>query len=156
MGCVKCCSVVQRPATVRGSPNSFFPFFISTRRLVAGVHMVKTYSLLFFLSCLLVIALGSQSLAQGRKPGDPSGPKPGQNNPSSTEQDDADAAAGATGCAGCGACGVFGVVVMVVVPIVTALVTLILNIVLMIWVNKDAKARGMENGVIWMCLIFFT
>jgi len=31
-----------------------------------------------------------------------------------------------------------------------------LNIALLVWVNKDAKARGMETPVIWMLLVLFT
>jgi hypothetical protein len=54
-----------------------------------------------------------------------------------------DAAAGA-GCAGCG--------LMVAIPI--ALIAL--NIALLVWVARDAKARGMDSAVLWMLLVMFT
>jgi disulfide bond formation protein DsbB len=31
-----------------------------------------------------------------------------------------------------------------------------LNIALLVWVARDAKARGMDSSVIWMLLVFFT
>ncbi len=41
---------------------------------------------------------------------------------------------------------------LIVVPIIFVVV----NIALLVWVNKDAKARGMETPVIWMLLVLFT
>ena len=32
---------------------------------------------------------------------------------------------------------------------------LVLNIVLLVWVARDAKARGMDNSVLWMLVVFF-
>jgi Mn2+/Fe2+ NRAMP family transporter len=32
----------------------------------------------------------------------------------------------------------------------------VLNIILLIWVAKDAKARGMDNSVVWMILVMLT
>jgi uncharacterized membrane protein YhaH (DUF805 family) len=32
----------------------------------------------------------------------------------------------------------------------------VLNIALLVWVARDAKARGMDSAVIWMLLVFFT
>ena len=54
---------------------------------------------------------------------------------------------GAAGCAACGSCcgGLF------LVPIVF----LVISIVLLIWVARDAKARGMDSAVLWMLLVFF-
>ncbi len=54
----------------------------------------------------------------------------------------------ATGCASCGACGG----VMIVVP----LAFLVLNIALLIWVARDAKARSMDSAVLWMILVMLT
>jgi len=54
-------------------------------------------------------------------------------------------------CAGCGICG-GSVVVMVLIPIVI----LALNIALLVWVARDAKARGMDSAVLWMALVLFT
>lgn len=31
-----------------------------------------------------------------------------------------------------------------------------LNIALLVWVARDAKARGMDNAVLWMALVMFT
>jgi hypothetical protein len=53
----------------------------------------------------------------------------------------------ASGVAGCGCCGAF-----IAIPIAI----LVLNIALLIWVARDAKARGMDSSVLWMLLVFFT
>ena len=42
----------------------------------------------------------------------------------------------------CGCLGFFGLIA--------------LNIVLLIWVARDAKNRGMDNAVVWMILVMFT
>jgi uncharacterized membrane protein YhaH (DUF805 family) len=52
----------------------------------------------------------------------------------------------ARGCAACGCCGTF-----IFVPIVL----LVISIALLIWVARDAKARGMDDAVLWMLLVFF-
>ncbi len=52
----------------------------------------------------------------------------------------------ARGCAGCGCCGTF-----FFIPIVF----LALSIALLVWVARDAKARGMDNAVLWMLVVFF-
>jgi small-conductance mechanosensitive channel len=54
----------------------------------------------------------------------------------------------AAGCATCSACGG----VMIVVPIAIV----VLNIALLVWVARDAKARSMDSAVIWMILVMFT
>lgn len=36
------------------------------------------------------------------------------------------------------------------------IVFIALNIALLVWVARDAKARGMDNAVLWMLLVFFT
>jgi hypothetical protein len=53
----------------------------------------------------------------------------------------------ANAAAGCGCCGTF-----LAIPIIL----LVLNIALLVWVARDAKARGMDNSVGWMFLVFFT
>ena len=53
-------------------------------------------------------------------------------------------AAGALGCLACSGGLLF-------IPIGF----LVLHIVLLIWVAKDAKARGMDNAVLWMIVVFF-
>jgi hypothetical protein len=60
-------------------------------------------------------------------------------------QDDA-ASAGAS-LAGCGCCSTF-----IAIPIVI----IALNIAILVWVARDAKARGMDSAVLWMLLVFFT
>jgi hypothetical protein len=54
-------------------------------------------------------------------------------------------------CASCGLCG-GSLFVMVLVPIAI----FALNIALLVWVARDAKARGMDSAVIWMVLVMFT
>jgi len=49
--------------------------------------------------------------------------------------------------AGCGCCGTF-----IAIPIVI----FALNIALLVWVARDAKARGMDSSVLWMLLVLFT
>ena len=53
----------------------------------------------------------------------------------------------AAGTAGCFACGGF------VFFLIAALVAL--NVAILIWVARDAKARGMDNAVLWMLVVFF-
>jgi hypothetical protein len=36
------------------------------------------------------------------------------------------------------------------------IVVLVLNIALLVWVARDAKARGMDSAVLWMLLVMFT
>lgn len=61
-------------------------------------------------------------------------------------QDDAasDAAETAAGLAAMGGCTLF------------ILAIIVINILILIWVYKDAKARGMENPVIWLVVVLFT
>jgi uncharacterized membrane protein YhaH (DUF805 family) len=59
-----------------------------------------------------------------------------------------DDAAAATGCAACG--GFVGFIILVIVA------TIVLNIALLVWVARDAKARGMDSSVLWMFLVMFT
>jgi hypothetical protein len=51
--------------------------------------------------------------------------------------------------AGCAACGGCGFIVVVIVGLIA------LNIFLLVWVARDAKARGMDNAVLWMLLVLF-
>jgi uncharacterized membrane protein YhaH (DUF805 family) len=55
-----------------------------------------------------------------------------------------DEAAGALACAGCGGFFLFLIVA-----------ALALQIGLLVWVARDAKARGMDSAVIWMLFVFF-
>jgi uncharacterized membrane protein YhaH (DUF805 family) len=48
--------------------------------------------------------------------------------------------------AGCACCGTF-----IIIPIIL----FVLNIALLVWVARDAKARGMDSSVLWMLLVFF-
>ena len=57
----------------------------------------------------------------------------------------------AAGCAACGACGMgVGVIVFIFLAIIA------LNIALLVWVARDAKARGLDNSVLWMILVMVT
>jgi hypothetical protein len=53
-------------------------------------------------------------------------------------------AAGGAACAGC--CSTF-----IFVPILF----FALSIALLVWVARDAKARGMDSAILWMALVFF-
>jgi len=53
--------------------------------------------------------------------------------------------------AACAACG--GSVLFLVFAIVAVIA---LNIALLVWVARDAKARGMDSAVLWMVLVMFT
>jgi hypothetical protein len=59
-------------------------------------------------------------------------------------QNNAGNAAGNAACAGC--CGTF-----IFVPILF----FALSIALLVWVARDAKARGMDSAILWMALVFF-
>jgi hypothetical protein len=48
------------------------------------------------------------------------------------------------------ACGMAGVA-CIVVP----LIVFVVEILIMVWVYKDARARGDQNAVLWLVLIFF-
>ena len=54
----------------------------------------------------------------------------------------------AAGLAGCLVCGV--------VPMFFLAVIVALHIAILVWVAKDAKARGMDNAVLWMILVIVT
>ena len=61
---------------------------------------------------------------------------------------DEQAAAGAAACAGCGGCGLVALLLVVAIAV--------LHIALLVWVARDAKARGMDSAVMWMILVIFT
>jgi hypothetical protein len=63
-----------------------------------------------------------------------------------------DEAAAAASCAACGGCGV--VAIMLIAFAVIA--GIVVNILLLVWVAKDAKSRGMDNAVVWVLLVVFT
>ena len=42
--------------------------------------------------------------------------------------------------------------VLIMIPILF----IAINIAMIVWVAKDSKARGMENSIVWMLLVFFT
>lgn len=42
--------------------------------------------------------------------------------------------------------------VLILIPIVI----IGINIAMIVWVAKDSKARGVENSIIWVLLVFFT
>jgi uncharacterized membrane protein YhaH (DUF805 family) len=52
----------------------------------------------------------------------------------------------AGGAAACGCCGTF-----IFIPIAFFAI----SIALLVWVARDAKARGMDSAVLWMALVFF-
>jgi uncharacterized membrane protein YhaH (DUF805 family) len=60
-------------------------------------------------------------------------------------QNDGSAAASAAGCGICGSFFIFFFLAIVA-----------LNVAILVWVARDAKARGMDNAILWMLLVFFT
>ena len=42
--------------------------------------------------------------------------------------------------------------ILIMIPIVI----IGINIAMIVWVAKDSKARGMENSIVWMLLVFST
>ena len=62
-----------------------------------------------------------------------------------------DAEVAEVGCAACASCGTATMIVVFLVIGITAL-----NIALLVWVARDAKARGMDSAVLWMLLVMFT
>jgi uncharacterized membrane protein YhaH (DUF805 family) len=58
---------------------------------------------------------------------------------------------GAQTCAACGTCGA-GAGMMILIPVIF----FALNIALLVWVARDAKARGLDNSVLWMVLVMIT
>ena len=63
---------------------------------------------------------------------------------------DAAADQAAAGAVAAGCCGSFFFMIFVAVAL------FVLNIVMLVWVARDAKNRGMDNSVMWMILVFFT
>jgi hypothetical protein len=60
------------------------------------------------------------------------------------QSDDASNAAGAAGCFACS-----GFVLFLVLGLIA------LNVAILVWVARDAKARGMDSAILWMLLVFF-
>ena len=52
---------------------------------------------------------------------------------------------------GVGVCATLGGLALMIPIIIIAA-----NIAMIVWVAKDSKARGVENSIIWVLLVFFT
>ncbi len=65
--------------------------------------------------------------------------------PSPHQPSDAEGLAACSGCAGCA----------VLVPVVIIAI-IVLHIALLVWVARDAKARGMDSAALWMILVMAT
>jgi hypothetical protein len=100
---------------------------------------------------LTLLILCPLVLAQPRRPGQPFPPnRPGQPGPIRPGgPSDADTAAG---CAACGSAFVFIIILGTVISIATTIVW----VFVLIWVAKDARSRGMDNGAMWVILVLFT
>ena len=61
---------------------------------------------------------------------------------SAQRRDDAEGAAAALGCFACSG-------MLLLIPVVI----LALNIAMLVWVARDAKARGMDGSVVWMIVV---
>lgn len=66
----------------------------------------------------------------------------------SNQSDDTDV--GPEGCAAGTCCG-GSILLLIIVPILW----FVINILLLVWLTKDAKTRGMDNPAIWLFLVFF-
>jgi hypothetical protein len=66
----------------------------------------------------------------------------------SNQYDDQDF--GPEGCAAGTCCG-GSILLLIIIPIVW----FVINILLLVWVTKDAKTRGMDNPAIWLFLVLF-
>lgn len=109
---------------------------------------------------VMLASLAAPALAQPGRPGQPIRPnppvqpvrppgQPGQPGRPYQSQSDADAAAG------CATCGV-GFVFLIILGVALSIVTTVIWVFVLIWVSKDAKSRGMDNGAMWIVLILFT
>jgi hypothetical protein len=65
-------------------------------------------------------------------------------------QRNGDDAAGAAACGCLGFAGVFGIVLVIV------WIALVIALWVWVWVARDAKARGLDNSILWMVLVMFT
>jgi hypothetical protein len=106
-------------------------------------------TLRLLLVLLTLMTLSPLASAQpGRRPGAPFSPnRPGQ--PYQSGQP-----SGGSDVAGCAACGVSAVFLIVALAI--SVVAMVVWIFIAIWAYKDATARGMDNGCLWLVLILFT
>ena len=52
--------------------------------------------------------------------------------------------------AAAGGCAICSTIIFIPIAII------VLNIALLVWVARDAKARGMDSSVLWMILVMFT
>ncbi len=52
----------------------------------------------------------------------------------------------ASSCAACGGCG--GLFIFLIAMVA-------LNIAILVWVARDAKARGLDNSILWMLMVLF-
>jgi hypothetical protein len=72
-------------------------------------------------------------------------PKPTTRGPFDPFEQKGQEAGACLGCGACGSCAVFAIVIPIAL--------LILHIALLVWVARDAKARGMDSSVGWIFLI---
>jgi hypothetical protein len=100
---------------------------------------------------LVLLTLCPLVLAQPGRPGQPFPPnRPGQPGPIRPGgPSDADTAAG---CAACGSAFLFIIIASVVISVLTTIAW----VFVLIWVAKDARSRGMDNGAMWVILVLFT
>lgn len=64
--------------------------------------------------------------------------------PLAAQYEDTSGVEAAAGLAAMGGCAIF------------VLIALAINIFILIWVYRDAKARGMDNAVLWLVIVLFT
>lgn len=106
------------------------------------MNLIKTLLFCLFAACLTVPTTG---LAQSSAPSPSHSGSTTELTPQEKAQQQAQAAAASA------ACGGFFLIIMVV-----AVAVFVLHILILVWVARDARNRGMDSPVLWLLLIVFT
>lgn len=109
------------------------------KKVKIGLAIVGSVLGLSVLALILAVWLGLEIEAAGE-----AGP-PG---PPRTISEEEACATMVTGCGGCGGC--LGIAIAAIIAILVA------NIALLVWVARDAKARGMDSAALWMILVMLS
>jgi hypothetical protein len=126
-----------------------------------GQSLIRWTAVLLALTlfCPLVFAQPNRPGQPGRpfpQPGQPGRPFPQPGQPGRPIQPGQPISPGQTGPSDAQvarACG--GMIILFVILGVISIVSTIIWIFVLIWVAKDAKARGMDNSALWVVLVLF-
>ncbi len=61
-----------------------------------------------------------------------------------------DTASAGAGCAACGSCGAFMAAIFILIVLL-----IVFDILIVVWVAKDARARGMDSSAVWALVVIF-